>query len=251
MTTEPKSVRTIEAARPNERDSATPAAEHNADHEPLTLPTLPPVYGWSVQTEHTLRTYGERCAEHVAGPLRTALSECATAVGAGASPDCSIEFLRDVPREVELFVSKLRQRIAELERDLQFVERWANHHGVKPCVTPAEALSMIQHYPAITAITGSYSDGKRPETPNPYAELDRLRAESVIEWEPGRSYTAAELLRRVIANIRPRKGDMLWPAVIKACGVGSTVAHFLCRWAGRDPDTGADLEAARAAGKGK
>jgi hypothetical protein len=56
------------------------------------------------------------CAEHVAGPLREALSECATAVGAGVSPDCSVEFLRKVPREVELVVAKLRERGAELER---------------------------------------------------------------------------------------------------------------------------------------
>ncbi len=82
------------------------------------------------------------------------------------------------------------------------------------------------------------------------AELDRLRAESVIEWEPGRSYTAAELLRRAIRGLRVRKDSDLWPAVRNMCGVGSTVAHFLCRWAGRDPDTGADLDAARAAREG-
>jgi hypothetical protein len=76
---------------------------------------------------------------------------------------------------------------------------------------------------------------------------DRLRAASVIEWEPGRSYTAAELLRRAIRGLHVRKGRPLWPAVMNLCGVGSTVAHYLCRWAGRDPDTGANLDAARAA----
>lgn len=74
------------------------------------------------------------------------------------------------------------------------------------------------------------------------AELHRLRAESTIEWEPGRSYTAAELLRRAIRGLRVRKDSDLWPAVRNMCGVGSGVAHFLCRWAGRDPDTGATIE---------
>lgn len=83
---------------------------------------------------------------------------------------------------------------------------------------------------------------------NPPAEVEALRAASVIEWEPGRSYTAAELLRQVISNARPRKGDMLWPSVMKLCGVGSTVAHHLCRWAGRDPDTGKDIAARKGEG---
>ena len=66
--------------------------------------------------------------EHVAGPLREALSECATAVGAGVSSDCSVEFLRQVPREVDLVVARLRERVAELERlvelyRVQWVER--------------------------------------------------------------------------------------------------------------------------------
>lgn len=193
------------------------------------LPRLPDHDGWSDRPywqASSMFAYGRQCAEQLAGPLvaaNAALSE------ANAS---------------------LRERVAELERDLQFVERWANHHGVKPRVTPAEALGVIQHYPAITDITDSYADGKRPETPNPYAELARLRAENVIEWEPGRSYTAAELLRRAIRGIRVRKGRPLWPAVMNLCGVGSTVGHHLCRWAGRDPDTGADLDAARVAIEG-
>jgi hypothetical protein len=71
---------------------------------------------------------------------------------------------------------------------------------------------------------------------------DMLRAESVIEWEPGRSYTAAELLRRAIRGITVRKSRPLWPAVMNLCGLGSNAAHHLCRWAGRDPDTGATIE---------
>ncbi len=80
--------------------------------------------------------------------------------------------------------------------------------------------------------------------------IRRLRAESTIELEPGRSYKAAELLRIVIWRHRVRKGKSLWPAVMSMFGVDMTVAQYLCRWAGRDPDTGADLNAARAAREG-
>jgi len=76
-------------------------------------------------------------------------------------------------------VDELRHRaeaeLAETRRDLQFIERWANHHGQKPNITPREVLSMIQHYPPILEITRSYEDGKVPDTPNPWAELAKLR----------------------------------------------------------------------------
>ena len=68
--------------------------------------------------------------------------------------------------------------IAEVERmrgDLVFVERWANHHGQKPCHTPAEILSVIQHYPAVMAITKGYTDRVLPTTPDPYAETAMLK----------------------------------------------------------------------------
>jgi len=66
----------------------------------------------------------------------------------------------------------LQKENAELKEDLQFVERWANHHGTKPSVTAQEALSCIQHYPSIAAITESYKDGVIPNTRNPYAEIE-------------------------------------------------------------------------------
>lgn len=75
--------------------------------------------------------------------------------------------------------SRLEQAEAELAKaneTLRFVERWANHHAQKPRITPREVLSVIQHYPPILDITRSYVDGKVPETPNPWAELDALRA---------------------------------------------------------------------------
>jgi hypothetical protein len=64
------------------------------------------------------------------------------------------------------------RRIAELEDDLQFVERWANHHAAHPNISAKEALSVIQHYPSIGEITKSYKDGVIPNTRNPYAEIE-------------------------------------------------------------------------------
>lgn len=80
----------------------------------------------------------------------------------------AIESARDAQWQAE---------VAELHETLQFVERWAVHHGSKPHMTPSEALSCIQHYPAIKAITASYSDGKEPSTPNPFEQRDALAAE--------------------------------------------------------------------------
>lgn len=70
----------------------------------------------------------------------------------------------------------------ELLEIIQFVERMANHHGQKIkggklMIPPEDTLSLIQHHPGIEAITKSYSDGKIPETPNPWEELTTLRAQ--------------------------------------------------------------------------
>ncbi len=70
-----------------------------------------------------------------------------------------------------------QERIAELERDLKFVERWANHHGAKPHTTAEEALSVIQHYPPITRITRGYADGVVPDTFDPYSRIAELEAQ--------------------------------------------------------------------------
>ena len=78
--------------------------------------------------------------------------------------------LSDVERAVNAEM-KLRTDLAAAQEALKFVERWANHHGVKPTCTAEAALSIIQHYPPILAITRSYADGKVPETRNPWAEL--------------------------------------------------------------------------------
>ena len=78
-------------------------------------------------------------------------------------------------REVLAHIAAQDAEIARLKDDLQFVERWANHHGQKPHMTAQEALSCIQHYPPILAITKGYADGKVPVTYDPYAEIERLR----------------------------------------------------------------------------
>ncbi len=80
------------------------------------------------------------------------------------------------------------------------------------------------------------------------AELEKLRAASVIEWEPGRYYTAAELLRRAIRGITASKRRPLWTQVMHFFYVGSNVGHHLCRWAGRDPDTGKEIAARKGEG---
>ena len=81
----------------------------------------------------------------------------------------------------------LKAENEELKEDLQFVERWANHHGTKPNVTAQEALSCIQHYPSIAAITKSYKDGVIPNTRNPYAELE-AHAKRIAELEDDNKY---------------------------------------------------------------
>lgn len=82
----------------------------------------------------------------------------------------------DLLQELDRLYSIVAER-DRLRKHLQFVERWAVHHGTKPHMTAEQALSIIQHYPPISDITKSYSDGKTPDTPNPWAERDRLAAE--------------------------------------------------------------------------
>lgn len=79
--------------------------------------------------------------------------------------------------EARIEIDTLRAEVADLRDTLQFVERWANHHGRKPCVSAENALSTIQHHPAIKAITRSYADGVVPETRDPWAELEAAIAE--------------------------------------------------------------------------
>lgn len=78
----------------------------------------------------------------------------------------------EIAREARALIA----HIDALEATLRTVERWANHHTRKPATTAEEALGVIQHHPRIRAITASYADGVMPDTPDPYAEIARLRA---------------------------------------------------------------------------
>jgi hypothetical protein len=96
------------------------------------------------------------------------------------------EIKRDATIEERTLWTELRRQHAEIEalkNTLQFVERWAVHHGTKPHMTPQEALSCIQHHPAIKAITKSYADGVVPTTFDPFAEIEALRKEAEQERE--------------------------------------------------------------------
>lgn len=93
----------------------------------------------------------------------------------------------------------LQAENAALKEDLQFVERWANHHGTKSNVTAQEALSCIQHYPSIAAITKSYKDGVIPETRNPYAEI-AAQAKRITELEQQNQIYRGAMLEQMQAN---------------------------------------------------
>lgn len=68
------------------------------------------------------------------------------------APGRTYEEHRPFARAIEsAATAPLLARIAALDETLRFVERWANHHGTKPNMTPDEVLSCIQHYPAIRA----------------------------------------------------------------------------------------------------
>lgn len=106
---------------------------------------------------------------------------------------------------------KWRQTAHEAERDLQFVERWANHHSVKPNIAAEEVLSVIQHYPPIRAITEGYADGKIPDTPNPWERAERLmvHAEAMAAADSCATYedVANELRAAVMAYRAEFKGE--------------------------------------------
>ena len=84
--------------------------------------------------------------------------------------------MRKLLAEHDQVIESLRSELEAANDTLKFVERCANHHGAKLHMTAKEALSCIQHYPPIVAITRSYGNGKVPETRNPWAELEAARA---------------------------------------------------------------------------
>jgi hypothetical protein len=198
------------------------------------LPELPYLTGLLANGQQDrIEAYGRQCwnacDEQVAGPLRQALSECATAVGAGAAPDCSVEFLRQVPREVELVVARLRERVAELERlvelyRVQWVEReWMKH----PQTIEAKA-----QWDAVASALGA--DKNCPDSV--LSAAHRLRAEN----EALRA--DAERARWVIANAEwHRSEDRTYMAILVPRGSDLSCVAFR-----RDA-----IDAARAAREGK
>lgn len=138
------------------------------------------------------------------------------------------------------------QQIAGLDKDaeierlkdaLTFVERWANHHAQKPHVTAAEALSCIQHYPEIEAITESYADGKVPETRDPYAEIAALQQEvdnalalwTVAHAERSEAMSHGARLEAEIAALKAERDALLKNDARYRFVVGST-DHSVAKW---------------------
>jgi hypothetical protein len=147
-------------------------------------------------------------------------------------------------------------RIAELENQLGITRLCVMCGKSKPASDPREAPGcppVSDEYGHLCAFDMTPQEAwahwrqvaheERIESDRLRAELEAKGAASVIEWEPGRSYTAAELLRRAIRGIRGRNGRSICPAVENLFGCGNTVARYLCRWAGRDPDTGKEIAA--------
>jgi len=122
-------------------------------------------------------------------------------------------------------IDQLQAELAEAKRHIVFVERWANHHGTKPHMTAAEALSCIQHYPPILAITRNYVDGKVPETPNPWKENDELRAKLATleaekaereKQEPAAWLSVDSIGERYLCFTKPEDGDEVHPLYLSA-----------------------------------
>lgn len=92
-----------------------------------------------------------------------------------------IQRLLRIEEKVDALIAErdnLRTQLTQAQNDMSFIERWAVHHGTKPHMTPDQALSVIQHYPPINAITKGYADGKTPDTPNPWEQLSQAQSDA-------------------------------------------------------------------------
>ena len=87
-----------------------------------------------------------------------------------------VEMLASQAQAIEKELLRLQAENASMRTTLEYVERWANHHGAKPHITAEQALGCIQHHPDIHDITKGYADGKRPNTFDPYARIAELEA---------------------------------------------------------------------------
>ncbi len=129
-------------------------------------------------------------------------------------------------------LDQLHARVAEQDDHLAFVERYANHHANKHpsghSITAREALSVIQHYPPIEAITKRYVYGRLPDTPNVFEQIVALE-QRIAELEPNdRRYRrirdvpwfgTGSPLERVIAQQRNAHWD---EAIDSAMGISDT-----------------------------
>ena len=64
------------------------------------------------------------------------------------------------------------------------------------------------------------------------------RAKHIVNLDV-HEFEAADLLRRFVANVRPKRGRIFWAILKEASGLGSTCAAALAVWAGLDAETGA------------
>lgn len=87
-----------------------------------------------------------------------------------------VAMLASQAQAIEKELLRLQAENASMRTTLEYVERWANHHGAKPHITAEQALGCIQHHPDIHDITKGYADGKRPNTFDPYARIAELEA---------------------------------------------------------------------------
>lgn len=92
-----------------------------------------------------------------------------------------VEMLASQAQAIEKELLRLQAENASMRTTLEYVERWANHHGAKPHITAEQALGCIQHHPDIHDITKGYADGKRPNTFDPYARIAELERQLVAE----------------------------------------------------------------------
>jgi hypothetical protein len=114
-------------------------------------------------------------------------------------------------------VDELMKLAADLAKAQSMKDRPNVKYFVDPTRAPAERLR--------SALEAVVAEAKR-------IEID------------GHTIAPADVLRRIIRNMKPKRGHPMWSTVSEATAHGSTVSAGLCRWAGVAPDTGAAMQQA-------